>query len=734
MPPVDYGVAWGSVAAVAGGGSGNYPRPWEVAVVSRRLVTILVVAAGLVLVPGTAATAAAAPIGATTRVSVATGGTQASGHSSRSAISANGRYVAFSSGASNLVAGDTNGVEDVFVRDRVSGATTRVSVATDGTQANGGTGGSSAPAITADGRYVSFFSWAYNLVAGDTDNVGDVFVHDRLTGATTRVSVATDGSQANSDSVTSGDNETPSISADGRYVAFHSWASTLVPGDTNFDPDVFLHDRVTGATTRVSVATGGAQVNGGSYQPAISTDGRYIAFYSAASNLVAGDTNVTGDVFVRDRVSGATTRVSVATGGSQANGFSGRVAISADGRYVAFNSDATNLVAGDTNGRVDAFVRDRVAGATTRVSVANGGAQANDHIQAVDAPAISADGRYVAFGSWASNMVTGDTNGKQDVFVRDRVAGATTRVSIATSRAQANSDSFVGTMSGNGRHVAFWSQASNLVAGDTNGKQDVFVRDRLAPATPFGDFNGDGWPDVIARQTSTGSLYLYLGNGTAFVGSIRIGTGWSSMNSIARFGDFNRDGHEDVIARDSATGALWLYRGTGAGFSSRVKIGSGWSGMREITPVGDLTGDGYPDLLAVRASTGYLFLYSGRGASLGAGRQVGGGWNAMSELAGVGDFNRDGHVDLIARRSATGELWLYRGTGSGLGSGVRVGTGWNGMRDLVGVGDFDRDGFMDLTAVESATGNLLRYPWRGTSFGTPVLLGSGWTTAMGPLL
>ena len=701
---------------------------------SRRLATILVVLTGLLVVPASAASAAPAPAGATTRVSVGAGGTQAHGHSALTVISANGRYVAFSSGASNLVAGDTNGVEDVFVRDRVSGVTTRVSVATDGTQANGGTGGSSAPAISADGRYVAFFSYASNLVAGDTIGVGDVFVHDRVTGATTRVSIATDGAQANSDSVTSGDNETPSISADGRYVAFHSWASNLVAGDTNFAPDTFVRDRVTGTTTRVSVATGGSQANGGSYQPAISTDGRYVVFYSAASNLVAGDTNGTSDVFVRDRVSGATTRASVATGGSQANGFSGRVAISADGRYVAFFSDATNLVAGDTNGRVDAFVRDRVAGTTARVSIATGGAQANNSVQAVYPAAISADGRYVAFGSWASNMVAGDTNGKQDVFVRDRVAGTTTRVSVATSGAQANSDSFVGTISGNGRYVAFWSQSSNLVDGDTNGKQDVFVRDRLAPATPFGDFNGDGWPDLIARQTSTGSLYLNRGNGTAVAGGLRIGTGWNAMNVITRYGDFNRDGHEDVIARESATGALWLYRGSGAGFSSRVKVGSGWSGMREITLVGDLTGDGYPDLLAVRASTGYLFLYPGRGTSLGAGRQVGGGWNAMSELAGVGDFNRDGHVDLIARRSATGELWLYRGTGSGVGSGMRVGTGWSGMRDLVGVGDFDRDGFMDLTAVESATGKLLRYPWRGTSFGTPVLLGGGWTTAMRPLL
>jgi len=691
--------------------------------VSRRLVTVLLVAAGLVLVPAAASTAVTAPVGATTRVSVATGGTQAAGESRDAAISANGRYVAFSSVASNLVAGDTNGMQDVFVRDRVTGVTTRASLAQGGAQANDV---NASPAISADGRYVAFTSYASNLVEGDTNGTYEVFVRDRAAGVTSRVSVATDGAQADGLSVISG------MSADGRYVAFFSEAINLVAGDTNGKVDTFVRDRVAGSTTRVSVSSGGAQASGLAYMAAISATGRYVAFISNASNLVTGDTNGKWDVFLRDLVAGTTTRVSLSTGGAQANNSSiGSIAISPDGRYVVFESAASNLVAGDSNRMSDAFLRDRVTGSTTRVSLSTAGAQPNSYSQS---PTISADGRYVAFSSYGSNLVAGDTNRTADVFVRDRFTGVTTRVNVTSAGAQASGYSWLSGISADGRYVAFQSDASNVVAGDTNGKADVFVRDRLAPATPFGDFNGDGWPDLIARQTSTGSLYLHRGNGTAFAGSVRIGTGWNAMNVITRYGDFNRDGHEDVIAREKATGALWLYRGAGAGFSSRVKIGSGWSGMREITPVGDLTGDGYPDLLAVRASTGYLFLYSGRGSSLGAGRQVGGGWNAMSELAGVGDFNRDGHVDLIARRSATGELWLYRGTGSGLGSGVRVGTGWSGMRDLVGVGDFDRDGFMDLTAVESATGNLLRYPWRGTSFGTPVLLGSGWTAGMGPLL
>jgi len=256
---------------------------------------------------------------------------------------------------------------------------------------------------------------------------------------------------------------------------------------------------------------------------------------------------------------------------------------------------------------------------------------------------------------------------------------------------------------------------------------------RPMPATPFGDFTGNGWSDLITRQTSTGSLYLYPGNGTGFGGGSRFGGGWNAMSSITRLGDFNRDGHEDVIARESATGILWLYRGTGSGFASRLRIGSGWNAIREITPVGDLNGDGYPDLLGVQARSGSLYLFPGRGTGLARAIRLGGGWNLVSELAGVGDFNRDGHVDLIARTTATGDLWLYPGTGISLGPRVRLDTGWSSMRDLAGVGDFDRDGFTDLIAVESATGKLFRYPGRGKSFGPRLLVGAGWTVLQ-PLL
>ena len=295
-----------------------------------------------------------------------------------------------------------------------AGDTWRVSVASDGTQANGNSYGMSVSAISlvsADGRFVAFESDATNLVAGDSNNKRDIFVHDRQTGTTTRVSVASNGAQTN------GNPLRPAISADGRYVAFDSDASNLVAGDSNGVYDVFVHDRQTGTTERVSVATGGAQGNGGSWQPSISADGRYVVFYTSADNMVPGDSNGQWDVILRDRQTSTTELISVGLNGQPGNGLSSAPSISADGRYVAFYSSAPDLVAGDTNNTQDIFVRDRQAGTTERVSVAGDGAQANGWSSY---PSISADGRFVVFGSDATNLVAGDTNGKRDIFVHER--------------------------------------------------------------------------------------------------------------------------------------------------------------------------------------------------------------------------------------------------------------------------------------------------------------------------
>ena len=411
----------------------------------------------------------------TQRVSVASSGVQGYGDSGFTSLSADGRFVAFASQAQNLASNDTNGFVDVFVRDRRSGRTELVSIAANQAGGNANSSFGVSPSISADGRFVAFISYASNLVAGDTNGKLDAFVRDLRNLITVRVSVSTSGTQGN------GHCRSVSISADGRYVAFDSESSNLAPGDWNAREDVFVRDLQGGITQLVSAYVNGEPGLGASWSPSISADGRFVAFTSD-SPLVQSDTNGFADVYVHDRSSGLNERASLATGGAQENYESGGPRISADGRYVAFISYASNLVEGDTNGSMDVFVRDRQNDTTERVSMATGGVQGNGD-SGQWGTSISGDGRRVAFASNASNLVAGDTNRFFDVFVRDRLSRTTDRVSVATSGREGNGDSGWASslsISADGHIVAFGSVASNLVAGDTNVHMDVFVHDRDA--------------------------------------------------------------------------------------------------------------------------------------------------------------------------------------------------------------------------------------------------------------
>jgi Tol biopolymer transport system component len=440
----------------------------------RGAIALLVALAALAAVA-----AATAATGTTERVSVSGSGSQANGGTvGRPAISADGNLVAFASAATNLVPGVTSGQDNVYARNRSTGATVLISVTPKGSEPNGS---SSNPDVSADGRYVAFQTNATNLVPGV--NAGGIVVFDTATGTTTLASVAgkskpasgssenpsisDDGRyvafQSNDPSLAQGlkpsgnppyiyvrdlvaqktllasvnsagkpvgnFSENPVISGNGRYVAFQS---ANVDGTINGTSDVFVHDLQTGSTTLVSVDSAGNPANrGDATDPSISSDGRYIAFDAAAQTLVPNDTNSAQDVFVHDMLTGQTARVSVDSAGNQANGSSDLVStgpeISADGSHVTFDSAATNLVAGDTNtctldvynfpaaGQCpDVFVHDLQTGTTTRVSVDSNGNQADGWS---NDPAIDADGSAVAFLSNATNLVPNDTNGAPDTFV-----------------------------------------------------------------------------------------------------------------------------------------------------------------------------------------------------------------------------------------------------------------------------------------------------------------------------
>jgi len=457
-----------------------------------------------------------AQAGETNRVSISTAGVQANDYGTAPSISADGRFVAFTTDADNLVLGDTNGETDVFLHDRMTGETTRVSVSSLGEQADACSGAAS---LSSDGRFVVFHSEATNLVPNDTNRSCDVFVHDRYWAETVRVSIAHDGAQGAMWS------SFATISADGRYVAFYSPANNMVPDDTNQTGDVFVRDLETATIRRVSVASDGEQGNGLSADAQISADGRYIAFNSVAANLVADDDNGQEDIFVHDRVTRQTERVSQAWNGLQSNGQSLEPSISADGRYVAYCSYANNLFPGDTNGRPDVFVFDRQTRDTIHVSVSSTGAKGND---ASVSPSISPDGYFVAFASAADNLVPEDSLGWIDIFVHGLHTGQTVRVSTSTCTVEAESDSSDPSLSDQGYFVAFTSLAENLVPDDTNQRADIFVHERepaclCSIADPPGSGSVARFPDELCLPVGS-NIQL-----TAHAEGICEFSGWSGV-------------------------------------------------------------------------------------------------------------------------------------------------------------------------------------------------------------
>lgn len=446
------------------------------------------------------------PLGTTERLSVGSDGSQANGLSSLAFPSADGRYVVFDSDAANMVSNQNacisavsvppTACDDVYIRDLARGTTRIASVSSSGAYGNDT---SFFPTVSGDGRYVAFSSYSSNLVPGDTNAVPDIFVHDMVTGKTIRASVATNGAQGYVDRIP-GIVDDPitlrelfpaaMISENGRFVAFDSRAGGLAPGDRDrctpgsFVPalrvhcrDVYVKDLSTGRTELITDPGHGDRSDNDSFVSSISADGRFVAFLSIATNLVPGGAvNNAGQMYVRDRLRKRTLVASVSSSGQWGSGdtvfHSPTSQISADGRLIAFESRAPNLVPGDSND-TDIFVHDFQTGRTVMASVSSEGVPKNGQ-DTGERYSLSDDGRYVTFDSVATNLVPGDTNGKSDAFVHDLLTGSTTLVSVTTAGVQGDGDTREACGAARAGLIVFSSNATNLVPGDTNRNQDIF--------------------------------------------------------------------------------------------------------------------------------------------------------------------------------------------------------------------------------------------------------------------
>ncbi|GIE99951.1 PD40 domain-containing protein [Paractinoplanes rishiriensis] len=415
---------------------------------ARRAVAI---GAGTVLALAPAVAGHAAPAVSTVRVSQAADGAEPDSNSTDPAITPDGRYVLFGSNATNLIPGDTNGVRDLFVRDAATGELDLVTRGLNGAQSNGAAYNGR---ISDNGRFVAYWSAASNLAPDDTNGVDDIFVYDRQTASTTRLPGGLYEATF------------PDISGTGRYVAY-STRSALLPEDTDLFSDLYLWDRTTKAVTLL--VDGG---DGENSSPVMSSNGRWITFTSSSTNLTKDTVASGNNSYLLDRTTGTVTLVSKASDGTPASVGSYPQSISDNGRYIAFTSAATNLVAGDENGETDVFLHDRVTGRTVAASSTPDGATGDG---ASYDPDVSPDGRYVSYFSLSQNL-TGEALPEWDIhtYLYDRVNGTNTVVSLPAEGA-GSGGGWTSAVSSGGRFVAYESFGNGLVDGDTNDEMDIFV-------------------------------------------------------------------------------------------------------------------------------------------------------------------------------------------------------------------------------------------------------------------
>jgi Tol biopolymer transport system component len=476
------------------------------------VATATLASGAVTALPPSPAGAVAASYEAMSRVSVTSTGGELDGFAfDEVLVDRSGRFVAFSA-SGPLQADDTNGDRDVYLRDRLGGTTKRVSLTDGDAQIPGN---SLLCGLSRSGRFIGFVAKAPNLPVPASDQI---YVRDRYARTTTLVSVSSTEVPSN-DGATSGiwaDEPCP-ISDDGRFVAFTTEAPGLAPTDADASTDVFRRDLQTGTTTHVSVSGGGADANDAAHDVALSADGKTLAFASEATNLVAGDSNGHSDVFLRLPATSSTVRMSVKAGGGQVNAWSDDPDLSSDGLWVAFRSSDADLVPGDTNDEYDVFVRNRTTGAVVRASLSSSEAQSTDG--GSGQAAISDDGRYVSFSTYSADLVPQDGNEDDDVLRRDLTLGETLLVSRSIAGPTGSDQSLHPSISGDGSVIAFTSSSFDLVDGDGNGSRDAFALDLAQETTPFADteaFVDQQFADFAGRAPTPAEAILWrdrLANG-----------------------------------------------------------------------------------------------------------------------------------------------------------------------------------------------------------------------------
>lgn len=656
-------------------------------------------------------------------VSVSSANAQGDGASTQASISADGRYVVFRSAATNLVAGDTNGVEDIFMRDTLAGTTVRVSLGNGTTQA---TGTSLTPAVSNGGRYVVFASEAGNLATGDSNAQPDIFLRDTKTNTTTLISSTSIGiGSAN------GASFDPAITPDGAFIAFSSEATNVIAGGLS-GRQVLRVERAA-PTNRVLVSQNGSQANGPCYEPTMSNDGNIIAFFSNATNL-GTDSNVFFDVYVRDIGGSTTTRISAATAGETDN-HSGFPSISGDGSIVAFGSIATNLVAGDSNGVFDVFTS---TGTTTqRVSVNSAGGQANIDS---DLPAISLDGKKIAFRSAATDLVPQDNVADDDIYIHHLASASTVLQSLACKfppidPAKGVDKNYV---PGVGRNRISLEDLDGDGSLDMVGITSFMLNDGLgnygAPvnlqlpltppfynvdATAAGDIDGDGDIDICVLTTGVG-FQIFLNPGTGVFGSsstVFPGASMSSSSSEAFLKDLDSDGDLDFIVINDGVDGFTIIPNTRTtpgqlSFGTPVSYTLFPSSSSFIQAVSidfaDINGDNIIDLCALTASRGAV-VYFGTGDTNFT-RQTAYPIDQFMTRLQLGDINGDGHNDIVAvnRSGSTGGLYRLINDGTGVfGSSLPVINEGNGF--ALELADIEQDGDLDVIMSDLQTNSVIAF-------------------------